>query len=66
MEVSPDLISSVTNDVMADLREWQNRPLEEIYPIIFLDEIRMKIRDEGTVKNKVVYLAIGVDLEGTS
>ena len=64
VEVSPDLISSVTNDVMADLREWQNRPLEELYPIVFFDAIRMKIRDEGTVKNKAVYLAIGVDLEG--
>ena len=64
VEVSPDLISSVTNDVMAELKEWQSRPLEEIYPIVFFDAIRIKIRDEGTVKNKAVYLAIGVDLEG--
>lgn len=64
VDVSPDLISSVTNDIMADLREWQNRPLEEIYPIVYFDAIRMKIRDEGTVKNRAVYLAIGVDLEG--
>ena len=64
VDVSPDLISSVTNDVMAELKEWQSRPLEEIYPIVFFDAIRIKIRDEGTVKNKAVYLAIGVDLEG--
>jgi putative transposase len=64
VEVSPDLLSSVTNDIMSDMREWQNRPLEEIYPIVYFDTIRMKIRDEGTVKNKAIYLAIGVNLEG--
>ena len=64
VEVSPDLISSVTNDIVIEMKEWQTRPLDDVYPIVFFDAIRMKIRDEGRVHNKACYLAIGVDLEG--
>jgi transposase-like protein len=45
---------------MEEVREWQNRPLERLYPVVFFDALRIKIRDEGTVKNKAVYLALGV------
>jgi len=64
VEVSPDLISRVTDEVMDEVREWQSRPLDEVYPIIILDALRVKIRDEGTVRNKAVYLALGFTIEG--
>lgn len=64
VKVSPDLISSVTDEIMSEVKEWQNRPLDEVYPIVFFDAIRMKIRDEGRVINKAAYLAIGVDING--
>ena len=63
--VSPDLISQVTDSVMEEVREWQNRPLERLYPVVIFDALRIKIRDEGTVKNKAVYLALGVLPDGT-
>ena len=59
VEVSPDLISRVTDEVMDEVREWRNRPLDQVYPIIIFDALRVKIRDEGVVKNKAVYLALG-------
>ena len=64
VEVSPALISSVTDGILSEVKGWQNRPLDEIYPIVFFDAIRMKIRDEGRVINKAAYLAIGVDMDG--
>jgi len=64
IEVSPDLISRVTDEVMDEVREWQSRPLDEVYPIIIFDALRVKIRDEGTVRNKAVYLALGFTIEG--
>jgi putative transposase len=63
--LSPDLICQVTDVVMDEVREWQNRPLERLYPVVFFDALRIKIRDEGTVKNKAVYLALGVLADGT-
>ncbi len=64
VEVSPELISSVTAEVIEEVKEWQNRPLEEVYPIVYFDAIRVKVRDEGHVINKAAYLAIGVRLDG--
>jgi putative transposase len=64
VEVSPDLISRVTDEVLNEVREWQNRPLDQVYPIVIFDALRVKIRDEGVVKNKAVYLALGVNMEG--
>lgn len=64
VEVSPDLISSVSASVLQDAKEWQTRPLESLYPILYLDAVRVKIRDNGHVVNKAVYLAMGVTLEG--
>jgi len=65
VEVSPDLISTVTDAVLEEVTEWQQRPLLALYPVIFFDALRVKIRDEGTVKSKAVYLALGVAPDGT-
>ena len=62
--VSPDLISKVTDAVLEEVREWQNRPLDAVYPLVIFDAIRVKVRDEGVVKNKAVYLALGMNLDG--
>jgi putative transposase len=64
LEVSPDLISTVTGGVLEEVSAWQNRPLEEIYPIVFFDAIRIKIRDEGGVSNKAIHIALGVRHDG--
>ncbi len=64
VEVSPDLISSVTDSVLEEVKAWQNRPLDAIYPIVFMDALRVKIRDNGHVLNKAVYMALGVNLDG--
>lgn len=55
-QVSPDLISTITDEVLDEVAQWQQRPLEPMYPIVYFDALRLKIRDEGTVKNKAVYL----------
>ena len=60
IDVSPDLISAVTDAVLDEIAAWQDRPLEAVYPLVFLDALRVKIRDEGTVRNKAVHLALGV------
>jgi len=64
VEVSPALISNVTEEVMDEVRAWQNRQLETVYPIMYLDAIQFKVRDGGHIKNKAVYLAIGIKLDG--
>ena len=64
VEVSPDLISRVTDAVLEEVREWQNRPLDPVYPVIFFDALRVKIRDEGLVRNKAVYVALALNGEG--
>jgi putative transposase len=64
VEVSAQLISTVTDAVLEEVGAWQNRPLEPMYPLVFFDCLRVKIRDEGTVRNKALYLAIGVNTEG--
>ena len=64
VEVSPTLISNVTNAVMEDVRAWQSRPLSAVYPILYFDALFVKSRQEGPVRNKAVYLALGINLEG--
>jgi putative transposase len=64
VEVSPDLISRVTDAVLDEVREWQNRPLDPIYPVVFFDALRVKIRDEGLVRNKAVYVALAITAAG--
>ncbi len=63
-EVSPSLISRVTDAVLDEVRAWQSRPLEAVWPIVYLDAIHLKIRTDGRVQNRAVYLALGVGLDG--
>ena len=65
VEVSPDLISTVTDAVVAEVTAWHSRPLEPMYPVVFFDALRVKIRDEGTVRSKAVYLALAVLPDGS-
>ena len=64
-EVSPEFISSVTDAVMAEVTAWQSRPLEPMYPVVFFDALRVKIREDAVVRNKAIYLALGVLPDGT-
>jgi putative transposase len=65
IEVSPALISTVTDAVLGEVTAWQNRPLEPVYPVVFFDALRVKIREDGVVRNKAVYLALGVRRDGS-
>ncbi|MGH6683636.1 MAG: IS256 family transposase [Pseudolabrys sp.] len=65
VEVSPEFISSVTDAVMAEVGAWQARPLEPMYPVVFFDALRVKIREDAVVRNKAIYLALGVRRDGT-
>lgn len=65
LEVSPDLVSAVTDAVLEEIAAWQARPLEPVYPLVFFDALRVKVRDEGIVRNKAVHIALGVRADGT-
>ena len=65
VEVSPDLISTVTDAVLEEVTAWQTRPLEPMYPVVFFDALRVKIRDEATVRSKAIYLALAVLPDGS-
>ena len=65
IDVSPDLISTVTDAVLEEVAAWQARPLDQAYPLVFFDAIRVKIRDEGMVRNKAIHIALGVMADGT-
>ncbi|MFT9089989.1 MAG: IS256 family transposase [Gluconacetobacter sp.] len=65
VEASPDLISVITDAVLDEVAAWQNRPLETVYPVVFFDALRVKIRDESVVRNKAVHIALGVRADGT-
>ena len=65
VDVSPELISAVTDAVLDEVATWQARPLEPVYPLVFFDALRVKIRDEGLVRNKAVHIALGVRADGT-
>jgi putative transposase len=64
VEVSPEFISSVTEAVMAEVNAWQSRPLEPMYPVVFFDALRVKIKEDAVVRNKAIYLALGVQRDG--
>jgi putative transposase len=64
VEVSPTLISNVTDAVLDEVRAWQSRPLDSVYPILYLDALRVKVKSQGRVVNKAIYLAFGVNLQG--
>src|SRR5215471_2535877 len=65
IDISPDLISAVTDAVLEEVASWQARPLEAVYPLIFFDALRVKVRDQGLVRNKAVHIALGVRADGT-
>lgn len=65
IDASPDLISAVTDAVLEEVAVWQARPLEPVYPLVFFDALRVKVRDEGLVRNKAVHIALGVRADGT-
>ena len=65
IDASPDLVSAVTDAVLDEVAIWQNRPLEAVYPLVFFDALRVKVRDEGLVRNKAVHIALGVRADGT-
>ena len=62
--ISPELVSRITDTVADEVTAWQSRPLDAVYPILFLDALFVKIRDSGSIRNKAVYLALGVNLNG--
>ena len=65
IEASPELVSRVTDAVTEEATAWQSRPLEPLYPVLYLDALQLKVRDQGSVRNKAVYLALGITLDGT-
>lgn len=65
IDASPDLISTITDAVLEEVSAWQQRPLDPAYPLVFFDAIRVKIRDEGMVRNKAIHIALGVQADGT-
>ena len=65
VDVSPELISRVTDEVMGEVTAWQTRPLEAMYPVVFFDALRVKIREDAVVRSKAVYLALGVLPDGS-
>ena len=64
IDVSPDLISTVTDAVLEEVAAWQGRPLDAVYPLVFFDALRVKIRDEGLARNKAMHIALGVRADG--
>lgn len=64
VEISPELVSRITDEILPELRAWQARPLDAVYPIVYLDAIVVKVRTDHQVVNKACHLALGVDLEG--
>lgn len=64
VDVSPDLISTVTNEIMPEVNEWRNRPLHSIYLIVYLDALVIKVKEENQIKNKALYLIVGITIEG--
>jgi putative transposase len=63
-EVSADTISTITDEVLEEVKAWQTRPLDEVYPIVYVDALMVKVRDGATVRNKACYLVVGVDCDG--
>ena len=64
IEVSPTVISNVTNKIMPLIKEWQNRPLPNIYAVVFMDAIHFNVRQDGQITKKAAYMSVGIDLEG--
>ena len=62
--VSPELVSRVTDGILTEVREWRNRPLSPVYPVVYLDALRVNSRESGKNQNKALYIALGIDMEG--
>lgn len=65
LDVSPTLISNVTNKILPLVKEWQNRPLQSVYAVVFMDAVHFKVKQDGAVVNKAAYMVIGIDLDGS-
>lgn len=64
IELSAEMVSKMTDSIIPHIKEWQNRPLESIYPFVFMDAIHYKVREDGQIKSKAAYVVLGVDLDG--
>lgn len=64
IELSAEMVSKITDNIIPQIKEWQNRPLQSIYPFVFMDAIHYKVREDGQIKNKAAYVVLGVDLDG--
>lgn len=64
IEVSPNLISNITNKIVPLIKEWQNRPLQGVYAVVYMDAIHFKVKQDGAIVNKAAYMVIGIDLDG--
>ncbi len=64
VELSPTLVSNITDRILPRIQEWQNRPLQEVYAVVFMDAIYYKVRHNNAIVNKAAYIVIGIDLEG--
>ena len=64
VEVSPELVSRVTDSILTEVREWRNRPLSPVYPVVYLDALRVNSRESGKNQNKALYIALGINMEG--
>lgn len=64
VEISAEMVSKMTDKILPSILEWQNRPLDPIYPFVFMDAIHYKVREDGQIKNKAAYVVLGVDLDG--
>lgn len=64
IELSADMVSKITNRIIPEIKEWQNRPLDTVYPFVFMDAIHYKVREDGQIKKKAAYVVLGVNLDG--
>ena len=64
IELSAEMVSKITDNIISQIKEWQNRPLEAIYSFVVMDAIHYKVREDGQIKNKAAYVVLGVNLDG--
>ena len=64
IEISPTLVSNITDRILPLVQQWQNRPLQQVYAVVFMDAIHYKVRQDNAIINKAAYMVIGIDLEG--
>ena len=63
IELSSDMVSKMTDKIIPEIKEWQNRSLNSVYPFVFMDAIHYKVREDGQIKNKAAYIVLGIDLD---